>query len=221
MSTNRLIAELQSFEGNEKLFNPWRQRCEEFDRSDDAPKQKATRLATHLNNPAAKLMLLGEAAGYQGCRYSGITFTSEKLLLSGTIPRIEQLTERLTHRRLPFCEPSATIVWGALYQLGLADQTILWNTLPFHPHKGEALSNRTPTTTEIKLGAGYLQMLLDSLANDVPLIAVGNKAQQALSLINVKPFATVRHPAMGGANQFREGMHQVAQRLRSPTERTT
>ncbi|MBB5017247.1 hypothetical protein HNQ59_000509 [Chitinivorax tropicus] len=213
MPIDRLIAELTAFDGADKLFNPWRTKCEEFDTTEDAPQQKAARLAKHLDNPGAKIILLGEAAGYQGCRYSGITFTSEKLLLAGSIPRLPQPTQRLTTRHLPFCEPSATIVWGALYQLGLEEQTILWNTLPFHPHKGTALSNRTPTTSEIKLGAGYLQMLLDSFGKDILLIAVGNKAQQALNLISVTPFATVRHPAMGGANQFRAGMQQIAQRL--------
>lgn len=213
MTPDQLIAELQAFEGNDRLFNPWRERCHKYDLFDDAPQQKAARLKAHLDNPGARLVLLGEAAGYQGCRYSGITFTSEAMMLERALPRLPRLDHRLTSRDRPFREPSATIVWGALYELGLQDSTILWNTLPFHPIKGEALSNRTPSTSEIKLGAGYLAMLLAMLQPDVKLIAVGNKAREALELIGVTPYAAVRHPAMGGANQFRDGMRQIAATL--------
>lgn len=85
------------------LFNPWKERCE-FDICDDAPQFRRERLRAHLNCDA-KFILVGEAPGYQGCRYSGVAFTSESLILNGTIPRIERPYARLTKRERPFCEP--------------------------------------------------------------------------------------------------------------------
>ena len=33
-------------------------------------------------------LLIGEASGYQGCRISGIPFTSERLIMEGVVPRL-------------------------------------------------------------------------------------------------------------------------------------
>src|SRR6185369_3557126 len=98
------------------LFNPWQDHCP-HDVDADAPAWKLERLGRHLDCDPA-FILVGEAPGYQGCRYSGIAFTSERLLIEGTIPRIPALPNRLSTRRLPFSEPSATIVWKTLYRLG-------------------------------------------------------------------------------------------------------
>jgi len=182
-----------------------------LDAHPNAPQQRRKRLAQHLDNEQAKLLLIGEASGYQGCRYSGMTFTSERLLLEGAIPRIAPPAKRLTQRKLPFSEPSATIVWGTLQALGLAEQVILWNAFPWHPMKGEEPhSNRTPSQQELSDGLPVLEMLLDHYQGIV-IIAVGKKAAHTLTTLGIKPACEVRHPAMGGANKFREGMAQFAQ----------
>lgn len=113
--------------GRPGLFNPWRQSCT-HDRPINTTEQKLARLAAHLDCNA-KLILVGEAPGYQGGRYSGVAITSERLLLEGMIPRMPALQGRLTDRAKPFSEPSATIVWGKLQELGIAGEVILWNSV--------------------------------------------------------------------------------------------
>src|SRR3990167_3220883 len=89
-----LIATMPSVSAG--LFNPWRQGCE-FDSECNGPKQRLTRLWQHLDCDA-RVILVGEAPGYQGARYSGVGFTSEKLLMAGAIPRIAAIPDRLTKR---------------------------------------------------------------------------------------------------------------------------
>ncbi len=151
MSNNKLAKLLTDTlpSGLPNLFNPWRERCTD-DQPCNGPDAKLARLAAHLTCDP-KFILCGEAAGYQGCRHSGIAFTSERLLREGRIPRISPMSHRLTSRALPYSEPSATIVWGALYNLGIEERTILWNTLPMHPYKSrDEQSNRTPTSEEFE-----------------------------------------------------------------------
>ena len=114
------------------LFNPWRDRCG-FDSPANGPTRKLERLAQHLSCQP-HFIICGEAAGHLGCRHSGIAFTSERLLLDRVIPRIEPQEGRLTKRMLPLSEPSATVVWRTLYNLGIAERVVLWNALPLHPH---------------------------------------------------------------------------------------
>lgn len=198
---NSLVETLPS--GLSGLFNPWKDVCP-HDAAGNGPEQKLARLALHLDC-APQFILTGEAPGYQGCRYSGIAFTSERLLGEGAIPRIGAMS-RLSDRRLPFSEPSATIVWKTLYRLGIADRTILWNALQLHPHRPDSLwSNRTPTPAEISLGEPALRMLIDAYPN-ARIIAVGKKAEGLLRDMGIPIAGSVRHPANGGATEFATGL---------------
>jgi len=189
------------------LFNPWQDRCP-HEAADDGPLPRRGRLARHLDCDPA-FILVGEAPGYQGCRYSGIAFTSERLLIEGAIPRIPALSSRLSTRRLPFSEPSATIVWKTLNRLGIADRTILWNALQLHPHRlGEPWSNRTPAPAELTLGASALHLLIAAFPS-AGIVAVGRKAEYLLTAMGITPAATVRHPANGGATLFAAGMEAL------------
>jgi uracil-DNA glycosylase len=206
MSNNKLakllIDTLPS--GLPTLFNPWRDHCTD-DEPCNGPDAKLARLAAHLDCDP-EFVLCGEAPGYLGCRHSGIAFTSERLLLHGKIPRISPMSHRLTSRALPYSEPSATIVWKALYNLGIEKRTILWNALQMHPHRpGNKQSNRTPTSAEIANGKPALQMLISAFPS-AKVVAVGKKAEGLLNSMGVVPAATVRHPANGGATAFSRGL---------------
>ncbi|PIU17211.1 MAG: hypothetical protein COT19_02035, partial [Gallionellales bacterium CG08_land_8_20_14_0_20_59_87] len=155
-----------------------------------------------------EFILAGEAPGYQGCRYSGIAFTSERLLGEGAIPRIPA-PGRLSTRRLPFSEPSATIVWKTLYRLGIAERTILWNAMQLHPHRADSLwSNRTPAPAEIQLGEPALRILIEVFPR-AKIVAVGKKAEGLLGAMGVKVAGAVRHPANGGATEFARGLQAL------------
>ena len=115
------------------------------------------------------------------------------------------MSHKLTSRDLPYSEPSATIVWEALYNLGIEERTILWNALPMRPHKSrDEQSNRTPTSEEFEIGERALQMLV----REFPLakvVAVGRKAEKSLKAMNIRA-EYVRHPANGGATKFAQGL---------------
>lgn len=203
----KLVATLPK--GLDSLFNPWTDTCE-TDTGVNTPQAKLIRLAQHLDCDA-KVIICGEAPGYQGCRHSGVAFTSERLLLEGQIPRVTAPAERLTTRKLPWSEPSATIVWGALEKLGIAEHTILWNALQMHPHKkGLPHTNRAPTPSELMEGAAGLRMLVRAFPN-AKVLAIGQKAMTLMGKMGVTPDAQIRHPANGGATQFREGVAAFAQ----------
>ena len=131
---------------------------------------------------AAEIVLVGEAAGYRGCRPSGIPFTSMRQLGLG-----------------PESEAAATIVHRTLAALGAEDQVILWNIVPTHPCRGDAplTSNRTPSRDEITAGAEFCAQVVAGRT----VIAVGKVAERVLGCV-----PAVRHPAHGGATAFRQGL---------------
>ena len=186
------------------VFNPWKQR-NELDVGADGPGLRVKRLKLHLDNPSAKILMVGEAPGHLGAKYSGIPFTSERLLIAGEIPRLEQHGQaRISTRKLPFSEPSATIIWKVAHTLGIEHQIILWNAFPWHPYKDALNSNRTPTKAELTEGLTYLKDLI-SFFPQATLVAIGRKSQGSLEGLQL-PHVPIRHPSMGGAPAFTEGM---------------
>jgi len=170
---------------------------------DDVPDAPAIRLANlrHYveDRREADVIAVGEAAGYQGMRWSGIAFTSEFDLLRWGAP-----FRRSSRRPRPWKEPSGTIVHGILEQLGAERRVILWNTVPTHPHlPGRPLSNRRPTREEIAAGRVVVERLVDIVQPRV-LVGVGRIACAALPEAHY-----VRHPAQSGATAFRLGMRAL------------
>lgn len=210
MSNNKLaklLTDTLPF-GRPTLFNPWRDHCTD-DEPCNGPDEKLARLAAHLACDP-DFILCGEAPSYRGCRHSGIAFTSEHLLLEGRIPRISRMSHRLTIKKDPYKEGSATTVWNALYSLGIEKRTILWNTLQMHPYEpGNERSNRTPTLAEvIEFGKPALLMLLKEFPS-AEVVAVGKTAKRLLDSMDIV-YTPVRHPAYGGATEFTEGLKSLA-----------
>ncbi|MGH3056338.1 MAG: uracil-DNA glycosylase, partial [Gaiellaceae bacterium] len=139
------------------------------------------RLRSYLETRhAARVVLVGEAAGYRGARVSGIPFTSERQL-SGSGP----------------AEATATILHRVLAELGVEDEVLLWNVVPTHP--GSETSNRRPTRGEVDAASPFL----GELTRGRIAIAVGRLAAAALEA----PY--VRHPSHGGAAAFEQGLRQA------------
>jgi hypothetical protein len=192
------------------VFNPWRQRDRLTDAAGNGPKVRRERLAAHLSAAPARI-LIGEAAGYQGCHVSGVPFTSERLVMAGVIPRLSSQGRRLSRRHRPWSEPSATTVWQTLLALGVAADTVLWNAFPWHPHRpGRLQSNRTPTREERARGLLVLEALLAAFPG-IPVYAVGRHAEAALRETG-RDVVALRHPSMGGATAFRRGLEAAVVR---------
>ncbi len=184
-------------------FNPWSETSP--GEAEAGAAARRARLHAHLACPRVDLILVGEAAGYRGCRYSGIPFTSERLLLAGSVPRLPPLEQRISRRLRPWTEPSATVVWGALHDLGVAATTVLWNAVPWHPEgAGGPHSNRKPTAAERRAGLPWLEVIL-SLYPKAAVFAVGSTAAHSLQRLDAA-FQRLRHPAHGGATRFRRGL---------------
>lgn len=155
-------------------------------------------------------MLLGEAPGYQGCRRTGIGFTSEPQLIEG-IPELAlfgaergyQLTGEFPKMRK---EPSATIVWGELTRLQFVP--LIWSAYPFHPHKpGLPETNRPPKKAEIEFGRQIFLELAAAFQIE-RVFAVGNVGHASLAAAGIDA-PKVRHPSQGGKPDFVRGIEWV------------
>lgn len=195
-SLERLVADLGAAETC-RLVNPYADHDPELDRPDGAAIRRANLLAYLEERRSPALLLVGEAAGYRGCRFSGIAFTSERSLSP----------ERWSSLRASgWQELSATIVHRELGQLGLESRTLLWNAVPFHPTvDGQPLSNRTPSAAERKAGAVWLSRII-RLTQPGLAVAVGWSAAKSLP----PGMPRVRHPATGGATLFGEQLGDLA-----------
>lgn len=193
------------------LFNPWGDACALDQPWNDAA-AKLSRLANHLDCDA-KVILCGEAPGYAGARHSGVAFTSESQICAGSVPRMASDVRRLTARRKPFSEQSATIVWETLYRLGVAEHTVTWNAVQLHPHYlSDTHSNRTPKQAEVSLGAPAIKLLAEAFPS-ARIFAVGRTAEKQLLKMGIAVDAAIRHPANGGANLFRSHMATAVKRI--------
>ena len=153
------------------VFNPWSEYDVSCDISPDAPAIRCQQLREYLapRLTRARIVLIAEAAGYQGCRFTGIPITCERMLLDEhkqihadvilghrgqrtSRPDSAFMTSR-PQREKGMNEPTDTYVWGAIVDNGLDPRDVLlWNIFPFHPHKTSPFSNRTTTDSELADG---------------------------------------------------------------------
>jgi len=206
------------------LFNPWFETDPENDISPEAPAIRRRQFQAYLQERTgrAKYLFIAEALGYQGGHFTGIAMTSERILLGhqyrnyGVLPEhvFRSIDPVRTSKRvvnpLGMSEPTATIMWGALIDLGIDPyDVVLWNAVPWHPYKpGRGLlSNRTPLRQELESGLELLKKFLDLFREAQP-IAVGRKCEETLTFLGI-PHKQVRHPANGGAPKFRKQVMEL------------
>ena len=213
------------------VFNPWTDFDPDYDiaHSRSIRKAQLERYLVHrMDSP--RLLIVAEACGYQGCRFTGIPLTSERMMLDlhpvvNSKMIIGSPGRRTSRKESPFLpadiqrekgfnEPTDTIVWKAALESGLAPEDfILWNIFPFHPYKpGKMLTNRTPTQKELDAGLIYTEKLLELVGGNIKICAVGKKSETTLKNAGYK-VTGVRHPANGGATLFREGLQDFIKEI--------
>lgn len=207
------------------FFNPWFHHDQHHDIDERSRNIRKKQLRAYLSDriDSAKYLCVAEALGYQGGHFTGIAMTSERILLGHQqqphgIPSDNvfrdlepQRTSKPEVITKGFSEPTATIMWKALYQLELNPfEVVLWNALAWHPYNPSdgLLSNRTPTDSELEAGIPALTAFFD-LFSSAQVIAVGRKSEHCLDMLDID-YIPVRHPANGGAPKFRRQMKQIA-----------
>jgi hypothetical protein len=214
------VQALQKFPSSPKVFNPWTDQDTEHDFSAKSADIRAEHLACYLAERIgrAKSVLIAEAPGYQGCHFSGIAMTSERILLGShrhndihpadVFQGPARRTSKETSKPGGFNEPTATIVWKSIKSSGVDPRdVVLWNSFAFHPMKDGWLTNRKPTPEELSRGRYLLEHFL-SLFPNTALVPVGRVAEDILGALKISCSGYVRHPANGGATEFRAGISQ-------------
>ena len=172
---------------------------------------------TELAAIEPRMLLIGEAVSHRGGRLTGIAFVSETVMLGGVSTRSGQVLgadrgyRKATAGPKLSTEASATMVWGTIADI--EPLPLLWNAFPFHPfHSGEPISNRVPSATELLVGQPFIERLL-SLFPIEQIVAIGNQASLSLTRLGIA-HEKVRHPSMGGKNEFVEGVARLSQSSR-------
>ncbi|MCY3021310.1 MAG: uracil-DNA glycosylase [Planctomycetota bacterium] len=205
-----LIEQLAAAKSGPDLANPWADEDPALDVPRAATLRRAN-LEAYLTLLAARpprLLVVGEAPSYRGCRFTGIIFTSEHTL--ATHPFFSQARFVRTSRRpVPWREASATIVWETIDRL--ERPPALWAAVPFHTRKaGEPLSNRTPTRLEMEDALPLLEQIR-RLFPKAAVVAAGRIAERSLAALGV-PCVYVRHPSHGGKAAFQAGVLAAGKR---------
>ena len=200
----------------DRMFNPYRDT--DVHDGPDAPAARRANLEAALAAVAEAapgcrpdVLVVAEAPGPWGCRFSGVPFTNERQLLDPAFPVDGRPTSaRFAATGEPVNEYSGSIYWGAM--LPHWGRFWTWNAVPMHPHRaGEPLTIRTPGVREVRRWHGLLAATVEVL-EPAAVVAVGRKAEGALQAVGAEP-VYVRHPSQGGATLFRERMAALWDRL--------
>lgn len=212
-----LASDVFPLESTDRLFNMYKDRDDEVDLL-DAPHIRRSNLHAYLRafDAMPDVFLLAEAPGPWGCRFSGVPITSEAQLLD---PGFPIHGERSSAHGDALTEYSANIHWRVLAPY--FPHFLTWNTVPFHPHKADPLSIRTPTNREIDAFSDVLAAVVDAV-DPTYAVAVGRRAERALNQIGIANIY-VRHPSQGGAKRFEDGVIAILREagVARPTKRTT
>jgi hypothetical protein len=201
-------------EGAPGVINPYRDA--DADRELDGPaaaRRRRANLEAYLERVGVpRLLLVGEAIGYRGGRFSGIAFTSERQLAGPggaggrRLPWAGAPFQATSRNPALWLEPSGSIVWGALG--GEACGALLWNSFPWHPFGPRGpLSNRTPEKSLVAANLHVLERVLAEVGG-ARVLAVGRTACAALAELGLDAPA-LRHPAHGGAEIFRRQLREA------------
>lgn len=202
---NNFVEELANTAVTPNVYN-------QYSYQDDENQARRNNLLIYLHKmyqEKPKVVLVGEAPGYRGCRLTGVPFTSEHLLMHN-MPGMDLFGQAsgyqlAVQKQKLLKEATATIIWETLLKYDIG--SLSWNAFPFHPHKpGQPETNRAPLKQELLIGEGPLKQIIEIFGIE-KVVAVGGKAEQSLNKLGI-PCYKVRHPAQGGKNDFVEGIRR-------------
>ncbi len=181
MNINDFITRLSEFESTDTVFNMYY-----------GDKKEAAKCRERLKNNLekrknAKIVLVGEAPGYNGCTKTGIPFESDG----------KEISSKIIKEILSSEHPDVDV--------------LTWNAFPFHTHqKNNPNSNRKPNVGELQLGYRYLNAFLATFPEAICFGAVGKVAEQSLEKQNLyfKPIY-IRHPSYGGKEKCRRNIAEA------------
>ena len=203
---------LTSMPSTDTVFNQYRDVNDEL----DVPSAAAIRLSNLANYmlsacESASILVVGEAAGPWGCRFSGIPFVGERQLIDSSFPINGERSSRPDPHRVtkilpPYISNSATAFWNVL--LPFNARFIVWDAFPLHPHEpGDVLTVRNPSKKEVS-EYGEALKLIKAFVKPSQIVAVGKRAFEELEALN-QPCIYVRHPSRGGKRAFSEGIRNI------------
>lgn len=222
---------LKNFPKLENVFNPLSDYDPLHDISDYAPEIRFNQLKSYIKERIgrAKVILVAEAMGYAGAKFSGIAMTDERVLLgqkpsapfkpNAIIAVNAKRTSNHVACRSDFGmnEMTASVLYKFLHNNGIDPRAVVtWNTFPFHPHvEGNLLTNRAPKIAEIE-AANHIQREFFSLFSECKVVSIGNFAAELMDELGIA-CQHVRHPAFGGARIFTAFMESVMDELNIKT----
>lgn len=200
MSGASILRELKQYE-SPNTFNPYSDKCEEYDRS-VAPAIRRRNLKAVVErclDTGVDSIWLGRDLGYKGGRRTGLALTDEVHLHKASDTWKVELHQATKGEALS--ERTAYNIWRHLDQTD--KRVFLWNIFPFHPHQpGDPLSNRAHTAVERDYGLGILELIV-SLMQPAEIVAIGNDADIcSRRVFPSRRIHKVRHPSYGGERKF-------------------
>ena len=204
---DRLFELLEAYQG-QNVFNQYHDCDPELERP-DGPAIRRRNLRHYLETfSGAAYLLVGEAAGYAGCRFSGIPFTGEAQIVgSDCLPWACGLGFEQSSLGELWRERSGQIVWQAF---GGRRDCALWNAFPWHPHGEKSLSNRKPTRDELGSSTEVLACAL-AYFSKARAYAIGRVSEAKLAELGVEA-VYIRHPSHGGKPRFVAGVRALPHR---------
>jgi hypothetical protein len=189
------------------VFNPYRDCCPIYDRS-DAPRVRKRNLTQCLEaalDARVDTIWIARDLGYRGGRRTGVPLTDEVHLASASRLLGGITLDRATHGPM-VAERTAAIVWSVLARIGAP--AVLWNVFPLHPHEADdPMSNRCHSRAERDATWPLLVALITMIAPR-RIVAIGRDAGLALAGIDI-PITMVRHPSYGGQAEFIAGVQAL------------
>ncbi len=208
----RLEGILTAVPSTDIVFNQYRDYNDQVDLPNAATIRRMN-LRNYLSTAieTVSILVVGEAAGPWGCRFSGIPFTGERQLLDPSFPFHGERSSKdnpdlSTKITPPFISMSSKIFWRVM--LPYYDRFLIWDAFPLHSHKPQdILTVRNPTKKEISQFGEALQ-LIKVYIKPKKIVAVGMKASEELDSLG-EDSTYVRHPARGGKIKFTLGMQKI------------